>query len=52
MVLHVLPNEFIEVFADNEAFVSDSVDNAWHQNDVVLSASSVFGVEYDFYYFF
>lgn len=50
VVFNVLPYQFIQVLTDNEAFVADPVDYAWHQNHIVLLLLAVLGIEDDLHY--
>ena len=45
MVLDILPYEFIEILAHNEALVADAVDYAGHQDHVVFLFLAVLRIE-------
>lgn len=45
MVLQVLPDQLIEILADDESLVADAVDDAGHQHHVVLLLFAIRRVE-------
>ena len=36
MIFHILPNQFVKIFSDDESLVSDSIDDTRNKNHVVL----------------
>lgn len=51
MVADILPDKLVEVLADDEAFIANAIDDAGDENDIVLSAFAVLGVEDNLYDF-
>lgn len=45
MVLNILPNQFIQIFADNKSLIANAIDDTGHQNHIVLFLFAVLGIE-------